>query len=107
MINRFYVKPLLGEDLWALEEEQRAHDLHPHEHHYEFNPIVKAFQKLSLEKWEQYIESEVTREEQFRKENRRNFVPGAGLTRWDLQEYKASQDERFATTEKSRKEAAT
>ena len=59
---------------------------------------------MSLEKWEQYLESEVAREQRYRDENKRNFVPGAGLTRMDLQEFKASKDERF--TASGTKEAA-
>ncbi len=92
MINKFYVLPLLGEDLWALEEEQLGHDSHPDAHHYEFNPIVKAFQKMTLEKWEQYVESEVARQQRYKDANKRNFFPGGGLTRLDLEEYKARRD---------------
>ena len=75
---------MLSEDLWALEEEQLGYTRHPDEHHYEFNPIVKEFQKMTLEKWEQYLDSESQREQIQKETNHRFFFPGAGLTRQDL-----------------------
>ncbi|MEM7549256.1 MAG: Rieske 2Fe-2S domain-containing protein [Bacteroidota bacterium] len=91
LINKFYVIPLLGEDLWALEEEQIAHDKHPAEHHYEFSPIIKDFQVMSLEKWEEYLESESEREVAQRAERKRFIFPGAGLTRAQLKKYRDQQ----------------
>ncbi len=92
LINKFYVKPLLSQDLWALEEEQKAHDNHPDEHHYEFNPIVREFQKLSEEKWNQYLETEVERQERERSEGNKFSFPGAGLSRLDLASFQMEQD---------------
>lgn len=88
MINKFYIIPLLKEDLWALEEEMLGHDRFPEEHHYEFNPIVSEFQKLSLEKWDDYVESEVRRKEQLKneKQERRYFV-GGGVTEDELNKF--------------------
>jgi phenylpropionate dioxygenase-like ring-hydroxylating dioxygenase large terminal subunit len=55
--NRLLVRPLLGQDGFAVEEEQRAY-----EHHFEapmtdLNPAVHAFQSLTVRKWEEYIAS--------------------------------------------------
>ena len=82
LINRFYVVPLLKQDLWALNEEQIAHDKHPHEHHYEFNPIVQEFQKMSLEKWNEYLAGEADRYEQ--SSDKRAFEAGAGISAGEL-----------------------
>lgn len=90
LINRFYVVPLLNQDLWALEEEQKAHDRHPDQHHYEFNPIIQEFQKMSLEKWEDYLESEADRAGQER--GNTFFFPGAGLTMLDIAEHNAKKE---------------
>lgn len=93
LINKFYVIPLLNQDLWALEEEQIAHEKHPDEHHYEFNPIVSEFQKMSLEKWEQYVTSESDREIEEKEANNRFFFPGAGLSRKDLKTHRNQTQE--------------
>ena len=66
--------------------------MHPDEHHYEFNPIVKAFQKMTLEKWEEYLETETDRLERYKKEGRRDYFPGAGLTRLQVEEHLAKRD---------------
>ena len=84
MINKFYIVPLLGEDLWALEEEMVGHERHREEHHYEFNPIVSAFQKLSLEKWQQYLDSEKLRKNTAGNSKKGSFAIGGGLTKNDL-----------------------
>jgi phenylpropionate dioxygenase-like ring-hydroxylating dioxygenase large terminal subunit len=91
-INKFYVIPLLGQDLWALEEEQLGHDRHGEETHYEFNPIVSDFQKMSLEKWEQYIASEAERYQKQKAEKKKWIHIGAGLTRKDIKDYLAQQE---------------
>jgi phenylpropionate dioxygenase-like ring-hydroxylating dioxygenase large terminal subunit len=57
LINKLYVLPLLREDQWALEEEQRAHRSHAGRGSVELNPIIRAFQQMSLEKWEEYLRS--------------------------------------------------
>jgi len=99
LINRFYVVPLLGQDLWALQEEQLGHDRHPEKHHYEFNPIVSDFQKMSEEKWEQYLRSESDRQIR-QKEGKDHFIfPGGGLTGDELKKFrKRSQEVEKATT---------
>ncbi len=87
MINKFYVIPLLGQDLWALEEEQLGHDRFGEETHYEFNPIVSDFQKMSLEKWDQYVASEAKRYMQQKADKKKFIHIGAGLTRKDIKDY--------------------
>jgi phenylpropionate dioxygenase-like ring-hydroxylating dioxygenase large terminal subunit len=87
LINRFYVVPLLKEDLWALEEEMLGHDRHPDKHHYEFNPIVSSFQKMSLEKWGEYLRDESERAEKEQATGPNTYIMGGGLTDQDLTEY--------------------
>jgi len=90
LINKFYVVPLLKEDLWALEEEMLGHKRHPDKHHYEFNPIVSAFQKMSLEKWEEYVKSESEREVESQKTKIDTSSLGGGLTEEDLMQFRNS-----------------
>lgn len=92
LINKFYVIPLLDEDLWALEEEQIAHDKHSEEHQYEFSPIIKDFQVMSLEKWDEYVENESRRELTQREDKKRFIFPGAGLTLADLKKYRKQKE---------------
>ena len=54
LANLLYIKPLLGEDLWALEAEQRGFERYGDRPMIELNPIVAEFQKLTLEKWDEY-----------------------------------------------------
>lgn len=84
LINKFYVVPLLKEDLWALEEEMLGHERHKDQHHYEFNPIVNAFQKLSLEKWHEYLSTEAARKFGKGKKKDETYFPGGGLSEQDL-----------------------
>lgn len=88
MINKFYVVPLLKEDLWALEEEMLGHERFPEKHHYEFNPIVSAFQKMSLEKWEEYLKSESDRLSRGKKIPGKDLSPGGGLRKQDIMEFR-------------------
>lgn len=60
-INAVYLEPLLREDRLVLEEEQEALRVHGGERSIEVNPIVQAFQRLTLEKWEAYVASERAR----------------------------------------------
>ena len=60
-INAVYLRPLLLEDKMVLEEEQSALLSHSTQPSIEVNPIVSAFQKLTLEKWEEYAASEQAR----------------------------------------------
>lgn len=55
LINKFYLIPLLEQDKKALEEEQRGFDIYRRKPNFEFNPIMMLFQKLTLEKWDQYL----------------------------------------------------
>ena len=52
--NKLYIEPLLGEDKWALELEQQGFDRHPDAAQIELNPALLHFQKMSLEKWQEY-----------------------------------------------------
>ena len=55
--NRLMVGPLLGQDAWALEEEQRAYDEFWYEPVPDLNPAVRAFQDLTVRKWQAYRDS--------------------------------------------------
>jgi phenylpropionate dioxygenase-like ring-hydroxylating dioxygenase large terminal subunit len=88
LINKFYVVPLLKEDLWALEEEMLGHERYPDKHHYEFNPIVSAFQKMSLDKWEEYIKSEWERNNESQNKNMNTSSLGGGLIEDDLIQFR-------------------
>jgi phenylpropionate dioxygenase-like ring-hydroxylating dioxygenase large terminal subunit len=90
LINKFYVIPLLKEDLWALEEEMLGHERFPEKHHYEFNPIVNAFQKMSLEKWAEYLKSESDRLSRGKKSPGEDLSPGGGLRKQDILEFRDS-----------------
>lgn len=57
LANRLYIQPLLGEDKWALEAEQEGFDRSAGHPFIELNPIVPEFQKLTLEKWDEYQQS--------------------------------------------------
>jgi len=59
--HKFYLVPLLGQDRYALEEEQQRHAIHYDKHAVELNPLVSAFQKLSIEKWDDYLKTESER----------------------------------------------
>ena len=83
--TRAYIRPLLAEDKWALEEEQLAHEKHSKKPSYEFNPIVRAFQRLTLDKWQQYVRHESARIEGQTQGPHKFAKLGAGLTREDLQ----------------------
>lgn len=62
LANQLYIKPLLAEDKWALEAEQKGFDLHHDNPFYELNPIVPEFQALTIERFETYEEERLTRE---------------------------------------------
>ncbi len=55
--NAFVVRPLLGEDGIAVEEEQRAYDRHFEAPMMELNPAIGAFQNLTVRKWDEYLAS--------------------------------------------------
>lgn len=62
LANLFYIRPLLGEDKWALEAEQEGFDKHYDNPFYELNPIVPEFQVMTIEKWEEYQKSRDARQ---------------------------------------------
>lgn len=81
LIHKFYLVPVLKQDLYALSEEQRCNDLHATKASVELNPLVSAFQSMIIEKWEEYLASERDRRSTVsRKAWRASF--GAGLSDW-------------------------
>ena len=94
LANKFYIIPLLAEDTYILAEEMIGQERHPSIQHLEFNPIVGEFQKMSIEKWEEYVHTEALRKRK-QKENkeRYNFI-GAGLTTKELRAYNKMLDEK-------------
>ncbi len=54
--NEMLVKPLLREDGVAVEAEQEGYNLYFDAPLAELNPAVKAFQDLTIRKWEAYLE---------------------------------------------------
>ena len=85
-INRFYTEPLLLEDKQALEEEQKAHRLHAEKPGYEFNPIIQAFQRLTVEKWDAYRRSEMERLSALKRRQERLTSLGGGIPFEELEE---------------------
>lgn len=55
--NRLLVRPLLDQDGFAVEEEQRAYERHFDSPMTDLNPAVHAFQNLTVQKWEQHLAS--------------------------------------------------
>jgi hypothetical protein len=55
--HRFLVRPLFNEDGWAVAHEQQAFQKHWDAPVAEVNPQVMAYQKLTVRKWEQYLDS--------------------------------------------------
>ena len=53
--NRLMVKPLLGQDGFALEAEQEGYEARWDAPALELNPAVRAFQKLTVRKWEEHL----------------------------------------------------
>ncbi len=54
--NRFLIAPLLDQDRFAVEAEQQGYEKHWDARPVEFNPVVKAFQKVTVRKWSEYLE---------------------------------------------------
>lgn len=75
LANFLYIKPLLGEDKWALEAEQKGFDKHYDNPYYELNPMVPEFQTLTIEKWNEYQKTRDAR--QLRKKRRSSSQGGA------------------------------
>ncbi|MCY4260829.1 MAG: Rieske 2Fe-2S domain-containing protein [Rhodobacteraceae bacterium] len=55
--NRMLIGPLLQEDQFALEAEQEGYENHWDAHPVETNPVVRAFQELTVRKWREHLES--------------------------------------------------
>ena len=58
--KRLTVHPLLSEDQVAVEAEQIGYEEHFDKPIAELNPVVKAFQTLTIRKWEEYLASQDT-----------------------------------------------
>lgn len=54
--HELLVRPLFNEDGWAVAREQEAYEAHWDAPVAEVNPQVYAFQKLTVRKWEAYLE---------------------------------------------------
>lgn len=61
LANKLYVLPLLAQDALAMEAEQRAHEPNKHRPVFEFNPVVRKMQALTLRKWDEWNASEAAR----------------------------------------------
>lgn len=59
--NRFHIAPLLRQDGWAIEAEQRGYEQHFDAPIVELNPAVHAFQDLTIRKWEEHLAREKLR----------------------------------------------
>ena len=55
LANRMMMRPLLEEDGFAVEAEQRGYERYYDAPIAELNPAVHAFQKLTVRKWEEYL----------------------------------------------------
>jgi hypothetical protein len=53
--NRWLIRPLLRQDGFAVEAEQRGHETHPRQPAPDLNPAVALFQQLTLRKWEEHL----------------------------------------------------
>lgn len=53
--NSLLVRPLLAEDGFAVEEEQRGYDRHFDAPGMELNPAINAFQNLTIRKWDEHL----------------------------------------------------
>ena len=53
--NKLHIAPLLRQDGWAVEAEQRAYEQHFEAPIVELNPAVHAFQELTIRKWQEHL----------------------------------------------------
>jgi len=60
--NTLLVRPLLAQDGFAVEEEQRAYERHYDAPMMELNPAIGAFQALTIRKWEEYLAASENRQ---------------------------------------------
>ena len=56
--NRVLIGPLLAEDRVAVEAEQEGYERHWDDPPIEVNPVVRAFQKVTVRKWQEHLERE-------------------------------------------------
>ena len=54
--NRWLIAPLLDQDRYAIEAEQEGYEKFWDAHPVEFNPVVKAFQEVTVRKWQEFLE---------------------------------------------------
>ena len=86
LISNMYAKQLLLEDQVALEEEQQAGQYHIEKHHYEFSPLIRTFQKLAIDKWQAYIDSEEKRMRGIPRKRERLTRLGGGISFEEMEE---------------------
>jgi 4beta-methylsterol monooxygenase len=55
LAGKLIMTPLLSQDVWVIGHEQDAYDRHWDAPVAEVSPVVKAFQDLTIRKWEQYL----------------------------------------------------
>ena len=53
--NRVLIGPLLAQDGFAVEAEQEGYEQHWNARPLEFNPVVRAFQRVTVRKWQEYL----------------------------------------------------
>jgi phenylpropionate dioxygenase-like ring-hydroxylating dioxygenase large terminal subunit len=58
MGHEMLVRPLFNEDGWAVQQEQEGYNAHWDAPLAEVNPQVLAYQRLTVRKWEAYLESQ-------------------------------------------------
>ena len=56
--NRLLIGPLLDQDRVAVEAEQKGYEMYWDAPPIEFNPVVKAFQNVTVRKWREYLARE-------------------------------------------------
>lgn len=71
------LQPLLSQDVWVIGHEQEGWNEHWDRPAPELSPVVKAFQDLTIRKWDEYLQR--SRPEGTRRE--RPLVPAEGLAR--------------------------
>ena len=54
--NKILIAPLLSEDQFALEAEQEGYEKFWEAQPVEFNPVVRAFQEVTVRKWREYLD---------------------------------------------------
>ncbi len=63
--NKLLIRPLLRQDLFAVEAEQEGWEKHYDEPIAELSPAVHAFQALTIKKWEEYLAREGKKKDAF------------------------------------------